>query len=358
MSICGLYPITQAVPVRFRNVSAGLAVASATWASTRPVIGGKSLPEFGAGTPAGMFYIAKLLITITLSADSGKVKTEPISNVQEENNPDLQRFANERGVVLLAFIGSYVPRRYGPAIFVDSMMSARDEIGVEQALAYITKEYPVKERKLYLLVNSLGGYTSSAFKIAMAVRKSFTDITVFVPHIAASGGTMLALTGNRIRMGMMSQLGPVDVQVLHKEHYISVNSLLAAETIVGRRIAMRSDDELSYLEKQLAESFDPAILAESANTVEMGRRYLNKILTAVGYSDEQRAKMTYKLIFALPTHKFVIQADLAKKIGMRVEPSETNPEEWDMMQRWLLDYIDKAEDRHFVRYVLPKKGKK
>ena len=42
--------------------------------------------------------------------------------------------------------------------------------------------------------------------------------------------------------------------------------------------------------------------------------------------------------------------DLAKEIGIAVEPSETNPDEWDMMQRWLLHYIDKAEDRHFVRY--------
>ena len=294
---------------------------------------------------------------LDVSADSGSSKTEQISNVQEEKNPDLQRFADENGVVLLAFIGSYVPRRYGPAIFVDSMMSARDEIGVEQALAYIMKEYPVKDRKLYLLVNSLGGYTSSAFKIAMAVRKSFADITVFVPHIAASGGTMLALTGNQIRMGMMSQLSPVDVQVWHKGHHISVNSFLAAETIVGKRIAMRSDDELSYLEKQLAESFDPAILVESRKTVEMGKVYLDKILTAVGYDDEHRASMTRSLIFNLPTHGFVIQADLAKQIGINVQSSETDPGEWDMMQKWLLDYIDKAEDRHFVRYIVPKKGK-
>ena len=278
--------------------------------------------------------------------------------MQEEDNPALQHFADQNGVVLLAFIGSYVPRRYGPAIFVDSMISARDEIGIEQALTHIKKACPSGNRKLYLLVNSLGGYTSSAFKIAMAIRKSFTDITVFVPHIAASGGTILALTGNRIRMGMMSHLSPVDIQILHKGHHISVNSLLSAETIVGKRIAMRSDDELSHLEKQLAESFDPAILVEFRNMVEMGRLYLEKVLTAVGYADEPLANMTHRLIFGLPTHGFVIQADLAKEIGIAVEPSETNSEEWDMMQKWLLHYIDKAEDRHFVRYVIPKKEEK
>ena len=259
--------------------------------------------------------------------------------------------------MLLAFIGSHVPRRYGPAIFVDSVIAERDEIGVEQALAHIMKKCPDKNRKLYLLVNSYGGRVSLAFKIAMAIRKSFADITVFVPHIAASIGTMLVLTGNRIRMGMMSQLSPVDVQVWHEGHRISVNSILAAETIVSKRIAMRSDDELSYLEKQLAESFDPAILVESQNTIKMGLTYLSQILTAAGYDNERQDSIIQNLIFDFPTHEFVIQADWAQQIGVNVQSSDTNLKEWHMMQKWLLDYIEQAEDRHFIRYVIPEKGK-
>ena len=259
-----------------------------------------------------------------MSTESRTDKTKSISNVQKEDNPDLQRFADENGVVLLAFIGSYVPRRYGPAIFVDSMITARDEIGVEQALAHIMKKCPSKKRKLYLLVNSPGGRVSSAFKIAMAIRKSFADITV---------------------------------QVWHEGHRISVNSILAAETIVSKRIAMRSDDELSYLEKQLAESFDPAILVESHNTIKMGLTYLSQILTAAGYDNECQDSIIQNLIFDLPTHGFVIQADWAKQIGVNVQSSDTGLEEWNMMQKWLLDYIEQAEDRHFIRYVIPEKGK-
>ncbi|MCY4490958.1 MAG: hypothetical protein OXC46_05770 [Thaumarchaeota archaeon] len=204
-------------------------------------------------------------------------------------------------------------------------------------------------------MNSLGGYISSAFKIAMAIRKSFTDITVFVPHIAASGGTMLALTGDRIRMGMMSQLSPVDVQVMYKGQRVSVNSFLAAETIIHKRIVMRSDNELSYLEKQLAESFDPVIQVEAGKTIEMGKVYLKRILTMVGYDKKQLDSMMLYLISGLPTHGFVIQSDLAKQIGIKVESSEENPNEWDMMRNWFLKYMDKAKVRHFVRYVVPKK---
>ena len=191
----------------------------------------------------------------------------------------------------------------------------------------------------------------------MAIRRSFSDITVFVPHMAASGGTILALTGNRIRMGIMSHLSPVDVQIWHKGNYMSANSMLVAETEIDKRLSMKSIDELSYLQRHLAESFDPATLVELAGTVDMGVIYLDRILKEAGYEEQKRKNMTQKLIFDLPAHGFVIQADLAKEIGIAVEDSSTSAEEWEMMREWFWRYIDKAEDRHFVRYVIPKKRK-
>lgn len=143
-------------------------------------------------------------------------ETNRVTDVCEEDDPNLQKFADENGVVLLAFVGSYVPRRYGPTEFGWSSMSVADEFSIEEALTTIIDKHPNKPRKLYLLVNTPGGLVASSLKIALAIRRCFDDIIVFVPHIAASGGTMLALTGNRIRMGMMSQLNPVDVQVSYK----------------------------------------------------------------------------------------------------------------------------------------------
>lgn len=57
---------------------------------------------------------------------------------------------------------------------------------------------------------------SSAYKTAITIRDAFNDITVFVSHYALSGGTLLALAGNRIKMGIMSQLSGLDVQTQYK----------------------------------------------------------------------------------------------------------------------------------------------
>ena len=281
-----------------------------------------------------------------------------ITNVQEEDDSSLQEFADKNGVVLLAFVGSYVPRRYGPLQFARSEMSIRDEFSIEEALTQISKGCEQGSRKLYLLVNSPGGSPSSAFKIAMTIRRSFDDITVFVPHIAASGGTMLALTGSKIRMGMMSQLSPVDVQVWYKETFVSTNSMLAARESLDKRLSMKSVDELSHLERHLAESFDPTVLEEFTSIVNMSTIYLDTILKAANYDGPKRQMMIKKLIFDLPVHEFVIDAQLAKEIGIAVEDANTNVGEWEMMREWFLRYIDQAEDKHFVRYVMPKKKRR
>ena len=78
----------------------------------------------------------------------------------------------------------------------------------------------------YLLVNSPGGTMISAYKIARAIRSTFDRITAFVPHAAASGGTLLALAGNEIVMGPMSYLTPLDVQIRYKGGFISATTFM------------------------------------------------------------------------------------------------------------------------------------
>jgi ClpP class serine protease len=148
---------------------------------------------------------------------------ESIINAKEEtDDADLQTFADHNDVILIAFIGSYYARRYNPSTSAMASMNIKDEFGIEKILTEIKEKLPECHNKtVYLLVNSTGGNLSSAYKTARAIRDLFRDITVFVPHFALSGGTLLALIGNRIRMGMMSQLSPLDVQVFYNGQTVS-----------------------------------------------------------------------------------------------------------------------------------------
>lgn len=280
---------------------------------------------------------------------------EKFIDSKEDNIEELQQYANKNDVILLAFIGTYYSKRYNPSTSASATFNIRDEFGIEKALTEIAKKVPeCKKKKLFLLVNSVGGSLSSAYKISRAIRDFFEDITVFAPHYALSGGTMLALTGDRIRLGMMSQLSPLDVQLFYNEQQVSVNSLFTAQDTLNEIFSTSKPEELPYPYTHLATSLDPIILAEWTGIKLEGRHYLKEILQKSKYNQEMVDDLTDLLTNKFPTHGFVIQYDLADEMGLKVEKHDVDLESWNMMRFWLANYINKQTDRHFIRYFVPK----
>src|ERR1700682_6134817 len=66
---------------------------------------------------------------------------------------------------------------------------------------------------LDLVLHTPGGLVLAALQIAKAVREHRGKVTVFVPHYAMSGGTLIALAADEIVMCEHSVLGPIDPQL-------------------------------------------------------------------------------------------------------------------------------------------------
>src|ERR1700722_7811822 len=66
---------------------------------------------------------------------------------------------------------------------------------------------------LDLVLHTPGGLVLAALQIAKAVREHKAKVTVFVPHYAMSGGTLIALAADEIIMCEHSVLGPIDPQL-------------------------------------------------------------------------------------------------------------------------------------------------
>ncbi len=69
------------------------------------------------------------------------------------------------------------------------------------------------EMPLDLVLHTPGGLVLAAYQIAHAIRLHKGKVTVFVPHYAMSGGTLIALSADEIMMGEHAVLGPVDPQI-------------------------------------------------------------------------------------------------------------------------------------------------
>lgn len=63
---------------------------------------------------------------------------------------------------------------------------------------------------LDIVLHTPGGLVLASLQIARAVRNHKGKVTVFVPHYAMSGGTLIALAADEIVMSPHAVLGPVD----------------------------------------------------------------------------------------------------------------------------------------------------
>jgi ClpP class serine protease len=81
----------------------------------------------------------------------------------------------------------------------------------EQVLRAIRMTPP--DMPIDLILHTPGGLVLAAEQIACALKRHKGKVTVFVPHYAMSGGTLIALAADEIVMDPNAVLGPVDPQL-------------------------------------------------------------------------------------------------------------------------------------------------
>jgi len=275
-----------------------------------------------------------------------------VVNVKVEVDERLTQLAEEKKVALIAFIAPWVSVRVSPVGEVSAAISLPDEFGIE-ALVELLNEAGV--RNAYLLVNSPGGAMSSSYKIARAIRSTLDHIVSFVPHIAASGGTLLALTGNEIVMGPMSHLTPLDVQMRYKGTGVSAATFMRFLTRASKWFERIRPEEAPYPHKRLTDQLDPLVMEEWSGAMDAAISYVGEILELAGYEDSEETAQN--LVLRFPTHSYVITRDKARQLGLSVKDSEDVKDTWDTMRYWLSKYIFEEEITHCIRYVLPTMGK-
>jgi ClpP class serine protease len=154
------------------------------------------------------------------------------------------------------------------------------------------------EIPLDLVLHTPGGLVLAATQIARAVFKHKGRVTVFVPHYAMSGGTLIALAADEIVMCEHAVLGPVDPQL---GEYPAASILKAAH------------------QKPIAEVDDKTlILADQAEkAIAQMHQEVSELLTK-NHSAEEVADMAKLMTRGTWTHDYPITYDRARELGLPV----------------------------------------
>jgi ClpP class serine protease len=166
------------------------------------------------------------------------------------------------------------------------------------------------EVPLDLVLHTPGGLVLASLQIARAVRNHKGKVTVFVPHYAMSGGTLIALAADEIVMSPHAVLGPVDPQL---GQYPAASLL----KVVARKPVTEVDDQTLIL----------ADLGEKA--IAQVRDAVRELLTR-SLPENKAAELADKLSTGTWTHDYPITFEEAKRLGLKVS-SEMPKEIYQLM---------------------------
>ena len=149
-----------------------------------------------------------------------------------------------------------------------------------------------------LVLHTPGGLVLAATQIARAVARHKGKVTVFVPHYAMSGGTLIALAANEIVLCEHAVLGPVDPQI----GQFPAASILNA--VKQKPIAEVDDETL--------------ILADQAGKAVAQMEFEVRDLLTAKYGAKSAAELSNLLTRGTWTHDFPITYDRARELGLHV----------------------------------------
>src|SRR5690554_1325629 len=171
-------------------------------------------------------------------------------------------------------------------------ISIDDSEAVLRAIRLTDPDVPID-----LVLHTPGGLVLAAGQIAEALLRHPAKVTVFVPHYAMSGGTLIALAADEIVMDPNAVLGPVDPQV---GNYPAASILKVLEQKNHDRI----DDETM-------------ILADvSRKALSQVKETVSGLLRRRGWEEARADEVAGLLASGTWTHDYPIGVDEARGLGL------------------------------------------
>ena len=131
-----------------------------------------------------------------------------------------------------------------------------------------------RERGLDLILHTPGGDMAATESLIEYLRQMFDDdIVAFVPQIAMSGGTIIALACKEIYMGKESSIGPIDPQF----GGLAATGLL--QEFERIRDEIKKEPTTALLWNPILQKIQPGFITECENAIDWSKTMTKRFLT-------------------------------------------------------------------------------
>lgn len=218
-----------------------------------------------------------------------------------------------------------------------------------------------------LVLSTNGGDPDAAFKMGKCLQLRYDDVSIFVPGICKSAGTLLAIAANKLVFSLCyGELGPLDIQVTRKDgalgqesgliiheafYFLEKRSAKLLHSSVPEiidategRVSLQTASDFasrfsSSLFGPLLARIDPKEIGERSRSMRVAEEYgrrLNYKFENLEFNSplESNLYVLHFLMWACPSHEFVIDVDEASALFKRVRI--TNELEENIIKKYRL----------------------
>lgn len=204
----------------------------------------------------------------------------------------LKRLEQQRGSRVISLVHRQETMSFlGIPVF--RYIDVDDSEQVLRAIHLTDDEVPID-----LILHTPGGLALASTQIARALSRHKGKVTVFVPHYAMSGGTLIALAADEIVMSEHAVLGPVDPQI----GTVPAASVLRA---VERKPVAEVEDET-------------LILADQAEMALAQLRQTVRDIVSDRLPEHVRESLAVELSEGRWTHDYPITVEEAQRLGLTI----------------------------------------
>jgi ClpP class serine protease len=232
-----------------------------------------------------------LLIFFIIASVQPIIRQKMLESARRRMIGALEQKRNSRAIILihrqetLALLGFPVAR----------YINIQDSEKILRAIKLTDDDVPID-----LVLHTPGGLVLAAEQISYALCKHPAKVTVFVPHYAMSGGTMIALAADQIVMDENAVIGPVDPQV--------------GQVPAASILAVLEQKDLNEIDDQTLIQADVARKA-----IRQVQSTLRQIMKLSGSMEQGRAEELSQILSSGRwTHDYPITVEEAQELGLPV----------------------------------------
>lgn len=203
-----------------------------------------------------------------------------------------------------------------------------------------------KCKKMDIILHSSGGDINIAYQIIDILRNHCEDMTVVVPIYAKSAATLFIFGSDKIIMGELAEVGPLDAQIIEREkggrkytsalnpfktleelQRFSLETLDVTVKLLLRRAELSVEEAIKHgmdfasnISTPLLAQLNTEKIGEYSRALAVGKEYGERLLKRyTKWEDEvERDAILEKVVRGYPSHGYIIDYKELKEIGFDV----------------------------------------